>query len=99
MLTLDTAIPLVTVSTQYLDWSTTAPARGPNQQFKLMDQNGDPTPQDYSTAKEKEFEVERHALFFTDPDAQKFYMNHVAFMINRTNTINGWVACGWPQRL
>lgn len=29
---------------QYLDWSTTAPARGPEHQAPFKDQSGDPTP-------------------------------------------------------
>lgn len=35
------------------------------------------------------YETQRHALFFTDPDARRFYKNHVAFLINRNNSING----------
>lgn len=37
----------------------------------------------------KSYETERHALFFSDPDAKKFYKNHVAFLVNRNNSING----------
>jgi mannan endo-1,4-beta-mannosidase len=35
------------------------------------------------------YEVERHALFFTDAGARKIYKDHVAFLVNRNNTING----------
>lgn len=37
----------------------------------------------------KKYETERHALFFSDPDARRFYKNHVAFLVNRNNSING----------
>jgi hypothetical protein len=32
--------------------------------------------------------VQRHALFYTDPDAKRIFKEHVRFLINR-NTING----------
>eukprot|EP00877_Chromochloris_zofingiensis_P009295 jgi/Chrzof1/4619/Cz14g20070.t1 len=80
---------------QYLDWSTTAPARGPEHQAPFKDQSGDPTPGDYGTGplaeKVKAYEVSRHALFFSDPDAKRFYKNHVNFILNRNNSINGRV--------
>jgi hypothetical protein len=54
---------------------------------------GDPTAAIYGTGPAgeelKRYETERHALFFSDPDAKKFYKNHVAFLINRNNSING----------
>eukprot|EP00879_Flechtneria_rotunda_P001870 GHRR01002041.1.p1 GENE.GHRR01002041.1~~GHRR01002041.1.p1 ORF type:complete len:609 (+),score=135.21 GHRR01002041.1:246-2072(+) len=78
---------------QYVDWSTTAPNRTVASPFK--DLMGDPTPAIYGTGPAgdelKNYETERHALFFSDPDAKKFYKNHVAFMINRNNSINGRV--------
>jgi hypothetical protein len=33
--------------------------------------------------------VQRHALFFTDEGAKKMYMNHLAFLRKRKNSING----------
>lgn len=50
--------------------------------------------QDYGSDAQKEYEVARHALFYTDPDSMRMYKDHVAFMINRTNTVNGCVAHG-----
>jgi hypothetical protein len=35
------------------------------------------------------YEVERHALFFTDAGSRKIYKDHVASLINRNNTLNG----------
>jgi hypothetical protein len=35
------------------------------------------------------YEVQRHALFYTDPDAKRIFKEHVRFLINRNNTING----------
>lgn len=35
------------------------------------------------------YEVQRHALFFTDAGAKKIYKDHVAFLLNRNNSING----------
>jgi len=78
---------------QYVDWSTTAPARGPNNKAPFQDMTGDPNPGDYGTgpgAEEvKRYEVARHALFYTDPDARRFYKDHVSFLLGRTNSING----------
>lgn len=39
----------------------------------------------------KTYEAQRHALFFTDPDARKMYKNHVTYLVNRVNAINGYV--------
>lgn len=78
---------------QYVDWSSTAPKRTMDSPFK--DLVGDPTAAIYGTGPAgeelKRYETERHALFFSDPDAKKFYKNHVAFLINRNNSINGRV--------
>jgi len=43
--------------------------------------------------------VQRHALFFTDPDSRKIFKDHVKFLINRNNSINGCVnsSCIWSQ--
>lgn len=35
------------------------------------------------------YEVQRHALFYTDPDAKRIFKEHVRFLVNRNNTING----------
>ncbi len=37
----------------------------------------------------KEYEVERHALFFTDPDARRIYKENIKFTVLRRNSING----------
>jgi hypothetical protein len=37
----------------------------------------------------KEYEVERHALFFTDPDARRIYKENVKYTVLRRNSING----------
>lgn len=67
--------------------------RGPNNKAPFQDKTGDPNPGDYGTgpgAEEiKRYEVARHALFFTDPDARRFYKDHVSFLLGRTNSING----------
>ena len=39
----------------------------------------------------KEFEVERHALFFTDADAKRIYKENVKFTVLRKNSVNGRV--------
>jgi hypothetical protein len=33
--------------------------------------------------------VQRHALFFTDAGARKIFKDHVNFLVNRNNSING----------
>ena len=37
----------------------------------------------------KEYEVERHALFFTDPDAKRIYKENVKYTVLRKNSVNG----------
>jgi len=37
----------------------------------------------------KEYEVERHALFFTDPDAKRIYKENVKYTLLRKNSVNG----------
>ena len=41
--------------------------------------------------KVKEYEVARHALFFTDADAKRIYKENVKFALTRKNTVNGRV--------
>ena len=41
--------------------------------------------------KVKEYEVERHALFFTDADAKRIYKENVKFAVTRKNSVNGRV--------
>lgn len=42
-------------------------------------------------AKVKEYEVERHAVFFTDADSKRIYKENVKYTIMRKNTVNGRV--------
>ena len=74
-----------------MDWSTTAPKRTMKPPFQ--DLSGDPNPGDYGTGPQgeavKKYEVERHGLFFKDPDAKAMYRNHAAFLIGRNNSVNG----------
>lgn len=76
---------------QYMDWSKTAPKRTIKPPFE--DASGDPAPGDYGTGPQGEevrkYEVERHGLFFKDPDAKQIYKNHARFLANRVNSING----------
>ena len=37
----------------------------------------------------KEYEVERHALFFTDADAKRIYKENVKYTLLRKNSVNG----------
>lgn len=37
----------------------------------------------------KEYEVERHALFFTDPDSKRIYKENVKYTVLRKNSVNG----------
>ncbi len=37
----------------------------------------------------KEYEVERHALFFTDADAKRIYKENVKYTVLRKNSVNG----------
>ena len=37
----------------------------------------------------KEYEVQRHALFFTDPDAKRIYKENVKYTLLRRNSVNG----------
>ncbi len=37
----------------------------------------------------KEYEVERHALFFTDADAKRIYKESVKYTVLRKNSVNG----------
>ena len=39
--------------------------------------------------KVKEYEVERHALFFTDKDSRRIYKENVKFTLTRKNSVNG----------
>jgi len=74
-----------------MDWSKTAPPRTMKPPFK--DMSGDPAPGDYGTGPQGEeirkYEVERHALFFSDADAKAMYKNNAKYILNRVNTVNG----------
>ena len=37
----------------------------------------------------KEYEVERHTLFFTDPDSKRIYKENVKYTVLRKNSVNG----------
>ena len=37
----------------------------------------------------KEYEVERHALFFTDKDARRIYKENVKYTLTRRSTLTG----------
>lgn len=37
----------------------------------------------------KEYEVERHALFFTDADSKRIYKENVKYTVLRKNSVNG----------
>jgi hypothetical protein len=41
--------------------------------------------------KVKEYEVERHALFFTDADSKRIYKENVKYTVLRKNSVNGRV--------
>jgi len=72
---------------QFVDWSTTVPGR--TMPFP-MDSNGDVDSSTWSPD-QKKYETGRHALFFTDSGARKLYQDHVKFIVNRVNSINGKV--------
>ena len=72
---------------QYLDWSKSAPGRS---QPLPTDAGGD-TDSAAWTVDQKRYETARHALFFTDPDSRRMYKEHVEFLVNRVNSINGCV--------
>lgn len=41
------------------------------------------------TDSQKRYEVERHALFFKEEACKELYKDHVKYLVNRVNTING----------
>lgn len=41
------------------------------------------------TDAQKRYETERHALFFKDEACKKLYTDHVSFLVNRVNSVNG----------
>jgi hypothetical protein len=61
----------------------------------------------------KRKETVRHAQFFNNANAKAMYKNHITYLTNRVNSINGWVAassrqgqlagrgagCGWKARM
>lgn len=70
---------------QFIDWSETAPART---QPYPRDESGD-TDTSLWTDEQKKYEVVRHRLFFTDPGTKQLYKDHVKFILNRKNSVNG----------
>ncbi|KAK9820359.1 hypothetical protein WJX72_009412 [[Myrmecia] bisecta] len=69
---------------EFVDWSNTAPKRT---RMRPSDEVGDAdfTVQDDAT---QEYEVRRHALFFSDQDSREMYKDHVRAVVERRNTIN-----------
>jgi hypothetical protein len=41
------------------------------------------------TDAQKRYEVERHALFFKEEACKQLYKDHVEFLVNRVNSVNG----------
>lgn len=41
------------------------------------------------TDAQKRYETERHALFFKEEACKDLYKDHVRFLVNRVNSING----------
>jgi hypothetical protein len=41
------------------------------------------------TDSQKRYETERHALFFKEEACKDLYKDHVKFLVNRVNSING----------
>ncbi|BDA41827.1 Mannan endo-1,4-beta-mannosidase 4 [Coccomyxa sp. Obi] len=72
---------------EIVDWSKTTPKRT---QKRPADSAGDFDDKNVSN-KVKEYEVARHALFFTDADAKRIYKENVKFAVTRKNTVNGRV--------
>jgi len=73
---------------QYVDWSSTAPKRTME---RPKDKQGDFSPATFSDETQKEYETNRHALFYIDHDSKEFYKQHVKSIINRKNRYNGRV--------
>jgi len=70
---------------QMVDWSETAPKRSME---RPSDVEGDFSQLELNETA-KEYEVRRHALFFTDEGAEGIYKDHVAKLISRKNYYNG----------
>eukprot|EP01023_Acetabularia_acetabulum_P007574 TRINITY_DN1330_c0_g1_i1.p1 TRINITY_DN1330_c0_g1~~TRINITY_DN1330_c0_g1_i1.p1 ORF type:complete len:258 (-),score=30.00 TRINITY_DN1330_c0_g1_i1:984-1757(-) len=71
---------------QYVDWSNTAPKRTME---RPQDKQGDFSPATFDSETQKEYETNRHALFYIDHDSKEFYKQHVRSVINRKNSYNG----------
>ncbi|CAK0746787.1 hypothetical protein CVIRNUC_001718 [Coccomyxa viridis] len=70
---------------EIVDWSRTAPKR---KSKRPADTAGDFDDKALDE-KIKEYEVQRHALFFTDPDAKRIYKENVKYTVLRRNSVNG----------
>jgi mannan endo-1,4-beta-mannosidase len=70
---------------QYVDWSTTAPARSMQRPGEL----GGDSDEGLWTNDLRSYEANRRALFWVDAGAKKLFKDHVSFIVNRKNTING----------
>eukprot|EP00803_Ostreobium_quekettii_P000277 evm.model.scf_996.1 EVM.evm.TU.scf_996.1 scf_996:6145-15734(-) len=73
---------------QYVDWSSTVPQRT---RERPTEHDGDPTPGMFDDESAKNYEVDRHMLFFNDTDCKRMYKNHVKTIVNRRNHMNGFL--------
>eukprot|EP00803_Ostreobium_quekettii_P003958 evm.model.scf_299.3 EVM.evm.TU.scf_299.3 scf_299:18512-30111(+) len=71
---------------QYVDWSSTVPKRT---RERPSEKAGDPVATTHGDEAAKNYEVERHMLFFNDSGARTMYKNHFKTIANRKNTANG----------
>jgi mannan endo-1,4-beta-mannosidase len=72
---------------QYVDWSATAPARSMQRPGEL----GGDSDEGLWTEGLRAYEAQRRALFWVDPGAKELYRDHVSFIVNRKNSVNGRV--------
>lgn len=70
---------------EFVDWSATSPRRTKE---RPPDQDGDTATHDYEQAT-KDYEVERHAVFWSDEGCKSLYKNHLKTLTQRRNTISG----------
>lgn len=81
---------------QYVDWSVTTPPR--EARFPRITSYGDVNLDDFSP-EYRQYEAQRHALFFTDSHAKQLYKSHMEQIMRRKNVYSGRIYSEDPTLL
>mmetsp|Transcript_10777 Transcript_10777/g.32342 ORF Transcript_10777/g.32342 Transcript_10777/m.32342 type:complete len:600 (-) Transcript_10777:893-2692(-) len=70
---------------EFVDWSATSPRRT---RERPADKQGDTATHEYDQ-ETKDYEVERHSVFWSDEGCKSLYKNHLKTLVERRNSISG----------